>query len=245
MHSRTGWDEPLPVHVCHSGRVSTYFICFLLCTSIRHGHETGTGSIFPFASSPSYKIHALLLQQKYVVIGGNGFLGKRIVETLLSKGEENITILDITEASYDPRCKFVKGWVSHYCCPPSRPPLPSYTLKKVRWSLQSNICRGYLQQGGSTQGAGWCHHRISYSLTSLWGILQDRFSSSSSLPTSNIPLSQAPYELHYKVNVQGTQNVVEACITQNVKQLIYTSSANVVFGGKDIIGGGTLHLYIF
>jgi len=51
----------------------------------------------------------LLLQKKYVVIGGNGFLGKKIVETLLSKGEENITILDITEASYDPRCKFVKG----------------------------------------------------------------------------------------------------------------------------------------
>lgn len=44
--------------------------------------------------------------------------------------------------------------------------------------------------------------------------------------------------MHYKVNVTGTQNVVDACVAKKVKQLIYTSSANVVFGGFDIKGGG-------
>ncbi|XP_022132013.1 3beta-hydroxysteroid-dehydrogenase/decarboxylase [Momordica charantia] len=39
------------------------------------------------------------------------------------------------------------------------------------------------------------------------------------------------YKLHYSVNVEGARNVIDACIKQNVKRLIYTSSASVVFDG--------------
>ncbi|XP_050219184.1 3beta-hydroxysteroid-dehydrogenase/decarboxylase [Mercurialis annua] len=39
------------------------------------------------------------------------------------------------------------------------------------------------------------------------------------------------YQLHYAVNVQGTKNVIDACVELNVKRLIYTSSASVVFDG--------------
>ncbi|XP_066387831.1 3beta-hydroxysteroid-dehydrogenase/decarboxylase-like isoform X1 [Miscanthus floridulus] len=39
------------------------------------------------------------------------------------------------------------------------------------------------------------------------------------------------FELHYSVNVEGTKNVVEACIMCKVKRLIYTSSSGVVFDG--------------
>ncbi|KAM7465128.1 hypothetical protein LguiB_012690 [Lonicera macranthoides] len=39
------------------------------------------------------------------------------------------------------------------------------------------------------------------------------------------------YELHHSVNVQGTKNVIDACIELNVKRLIYTSSPSVVFDG--------------
>nr|XP_051188091.1 3beta-hydroxysteroid-dehydrogenase/decarboxylase-like isoform X2 [Lolium perenne] len=39
------------------------------------------------------------------------------------------------------------------------------------------------------------------------------------------------FPLHYKVNVEGTKNVVEACNTCKVKKLIYTSSSGVVFDG--------------
>ncbi|XP_066340309.1 3beta-hydroxysteroid-dehydrogenase/decarboxylase-like [Miscanthus floridulus] len=38
-------------------------------------------------------------------------------------------------------------------------------------------------------------------------------------------------ELHYKVNVEGTRNVIDACKICNVKRLIYTSSSVVVFDG--------------
>ncbi|XP_037437535.1 3beta-hydroxysteroid-dehydrogenase/decarboxylase-like isoform X2 [Triticum dicoccoides] len=39
------------------------------------------------------------------------------------------------------------------------------------------------------------------------------------------------FQLHYKVNVQGTKNVIEACKECKVKKLIYTSSSGVVFDG--------------
>uniref|UniRef100_A0A803MS50 Reticulon-like protein n=1 Tax=Chenopodium quinoa TaxID=63459 RepID=A0A803MS50_CHEQI len=39
------------------------------------------------------------------------------------------------------------------------------------------------------------------------------------------------YNLHYSVNVEGTRNVIEACVEMQVKRLIYTSSASVVFDG--------------
>ncbi|KAH6774268.1 3beta-hydroxysteroid-dehydrogenase/decarboxylase isoform 2 [Perilla frutescens var. hirtella] len=46
------------------------------------------------------------------------------------------------------------------------------------------------------------------------------------------------YQLQYSVNVQGTKNVIDACIEQKVKRLIYTSSPSVVFDGvHEILNG--------
>ncbi|XP_060924359.1 short-chain dehydrogenase/reductase family 42E member 1 [Limanda limanda] len=39
------------------------------------------------------------------------------------------------------------------------------------------------------------------------------------------------------VNVQGTENVLKACVQQRVSRLIYTSTYNVVFGGQVIENG--------
>ncbi|XP_068328783.1 3beta-hydroxysteroid-dehydrogenase/decarboxylase-like isoform X2 [Pyrus communis] len=39
------------------------------------------------------------------------------------------------------------------------------------------------------------------------------------------------YKLHHSVNVEGTQNVIDACTEFKVKRLIYTSSPSVVFDG--------------
>ncbi|MEE4177063.1 MAG: NAD-dependent epimerase/dehydratase family protein [Bacteroides sp.] len=45
------------------------------------------------------------------------------------------------------------------------------------------------------------------------------------------------YEEFFRVNVLGTQHVINACIKHKVRKLIYTSSASVVFDGSDIEGG--------
>ncbi|GLJ14648.1 hypothetical protein SUGI_0237000 [Cryptomeria japonica] len=46
------------------------------------------------------------------------------------------------------------------------------------------------------------------------------------------------FNLHYQVTVQGTRNVINACLACKVKKLIYTSSPSVVFDGiHEIING--------
>lgn len=52
------------------------------------------------------------------------------------------------------------------------------------------------------------------------------------IPTGNNAQSQ---NLMHKVNVEGTQNVIDACIQNGVEKLIYTSTASVVFDGSDIL----------
>ena len=44
------------------------------------------------------------------------------------------------------------------------------------------------------------------------------------------------YREYYKTNVTGTENIINACKINKIKYLIYTSSASVVFDGKDIEG---------
>ena len=40
----------------------------------------------------------------------------------------------------------------------------------------------------------------------------------------------------YEINYGGTQNLMSACCRYNVKAVIYTSTYNVVFGGKEVTG---------
>jgi nucleoside-diphosphate-sugar epimerase len=44
------------------------------------------------------------------------------------------------------------------------------------------------------------------------------------------------YDDYYRINVTGTQNIIDSCRKQNIARLIYTSTPSVVFNGKDIEG---------
>ncbi|CAA3006607.1 3beta-hydroxysteroid-dehydrogenase decarboxylase [Olea europaea subsp. europaea] len=46
------------------------------------------------------------------------------------------------------------------------------------------------------------------------------------------------HQLHHSVNVQGTKNILDACIELKVKRLVYTSSPSVVFDGVHGIFNG-------
>ncbi len=41
------------------------------------------------------------------------------------------------------------------------------------------------------------------------------------------------YDDYYRTNVIGTENIINACITNGIRRLIYTSSPSVVFDGAD------------
>jgi nucleoside-diphosphate-sugar epimerase len=45
------------------------------------------------------------------------------------------------------------------------------------------------------------------------------------------------YQDFYQANVVGTENVIAACRSNNIKRLVYTSSPSVVFDGSDVEGG--------
>ncbi|KZV28335.1 3beta-hydroxysteroid-dehydrogenase/decarboxylase isoform 2-like [Dorcoceras hygrometricum] len=46
------------------------------------------------------------------------------------------------------------------------------------------------------------------------------------------------HQLHHSVNVQGTKNVIDACVELKIKRLVYTSSPSVVFDGVNGIING-------
>lgn len=45
------------------------------------------------------------------------------------------------------------------------------------------------------------------------------------------------WDEYYRINVQGTENVVAACKQNKVSSLVYTSTPSVVFNGADIVNG--------
>lgn len=51
------------------------------------------------------------------------------------------------------------------------------------------------------------------------------------------------WEDYYRINVQGTENVITACKTNKVNSLVYTSTPSVVFNGADIVNGDELLPY--
>ena len=46
---------------------------------------------------------------------------------------------------------------------------------------------------------------------------------------TGISMVKSPF---YRTNVEGTRNVIEACLKNKVRKLVYTSSPSVVFDGK-------------
>ncbi len=45
------------------------------------------------------------------------------------------------------------------------------------------------------------------------------------------------YDEFHSTNVIGTENIIKACTVNQIKYLVYTSSASVVFDGKNIVNG--------
>ena len=46
-----------------------------------------------------------------------------------------------------------------------------------------------------------------------------------------------PWQDYYSINVQGTENVIHACLQNTIPSLVYTSTPSVVFNRKSIEGG--------
>lgn len=47
--------------------------------------------------------------QRFLIIGGGGFLGKNITEMLLERGEKSVSIFDLRVGDCDPRVNSIIG----------------------------------------------------------------------------------------------------------------------------------------
>ncbi len=52
-----------------------------------------------------------------------------------------------------------------------------------------------------------------------------------------------PWEKYHSINTIGTRNVIQACLSNHVQKLIYTSSPSVVFNGQDQAGISEIEPY--
>ncbi|KAG0067446.1 erg26, C-3 sterol dehydrogenase [Linnemannia elongata] len=120
---------------------------------------------------------------KCLVTGGNGFLGRWIVQELIKRTDYHITILDIfipTNAAPTDRITYVAGDITDALA--------------VRNALK---------------GHHICMHVAS-------------------------PPHHFPAEKFKKINIEGTQNVIDGCLQEGVGRLIYTSSASVLQDGSPL-----------
>jgi 2-alkyl-3-oxoalkanoate reductase len=58
-----------------------------------------------------------------------------------------------------------------------------------------------------------------------------------------IPGIWGPWKLFYETNTQGTLNILDACRTERVARLVYTSSPSVIYDGADHLGIDESHPY--
>lgn len=50
-------------------------------------------------------------------------------------------------------------------------------------------------------------------------------------------------ESYFSINVQGTENVIDACLENGIRTLVHTSTPSVVFDGNDLQGGDEILPY--
>ncbi|GAA5905770.1 hypothetical protein JCM8208_000891 [Rhodotorula glutinis] len=131
--------------------------------------------------------------ETYLVIGGEGFVGHRMVEMLLERyPHASVHSLDLVQRHF---------------------PDPSTTTAAARpkWSF---------------------HSADLTSLDSLSTALR-QVGATTVFHTAS-PWTGSGPDVCEKVNVQGTQTVVDACVQEGVRKLVFTSSAGTVYDGNDL-----------
>ncbi|GAA5999465.1 sterol-4-alpha-carboxylate 3-dehydrogenase (decarboxylating) [Rhodotorula paludigena] len=131
------------------------------------------------------------MSESYLVIGGEGFVGHRMVEMLLERyPSSSVASLDLVQRHFPDQLSGDKRKWTFYSADLTS--LDSLATA-IRWA-----------------GATTVFHTAS-------------------------PWTGSGKDVCEKVNVQGTQTVVDACVQEGVKKLVFTSSAGTVYEGTDLI----------
>ncbi|KAM0915474.1 hypothetical protein ACQ4PT_010868 [Festuca glaucescens] len=146
------------------------------------------------------------------VTGGRGFMARHMVLALLRSGRWRVRIMDLhADAALTPD---------------EDDGLLGAALRDGRAVyISANVCKlAQLTKGILILSSMHSMKKLVLCTAALEGV-DTVFHTAAADPNSN------NFPLHYKVNVEGTKNIIQACHTCSVKTLIYTSSSGVVFDG--------------
>ncbi|CAH1801617.1 unnamed protein product [Owenia fusiformis] len=147
-----------------------------------------------------------------VVTGGNGFLGQHIIQALMKHCAEIREIKVFDKMIYKDKLEPFKQRMMNSCITKSHQCVSRGDPRIL--SVVGDIT-DYESVSEACRGADVVFHVLSLVDASL---IPDR-------------------DALERINVDGTLNVVNACLEHNVRQLIYTSTVDVVIGYEDIING--------
>ncbi|XP_061175735.1 short-chain dehydrogenase/reductase family 42E member 1-like [Saccostrea echinata] len=92
---------------------------------------------------------------------------------------------------------------------------PRWPLEENMSFIQCNIAQGH-EVEEALKGADCVYHMASYGMSGR---------------------EQLNTKVIEAVNVEGTENVIKACLKHKIRRLVYTSTYNVIFGGQEIRDG--------
>ncbi len=79
-------------------------------------------------------------------------------------------------------------------------------------------------------------HQIQGDLADPWAVGQALKGADTVFHVAAKPGIWGDFDDYFRVNVKGTENVIQACVANQVKRLVYTSSPSVVFDGNHMEG---------
>lgn len=125
-----------------------------------------------------------MTQRVSVVTGGNGFVGRHLVDALIARGDE-VRLVDLAEKPYRDDVTYLR-----------------FDITDADAMLEA------------VAGADSVFHNASV-----------------------VHTKQNKVDFVWKVNLEGTRNVLRACQDAGVPRFVYVSSGSVVYEGKDIENG--------
>ncbi|XP_042864501.1 short-chain dehydrogenase/reductase family 42E member 1-like [Penaeus japonicus] len=149
---------------------------------------------------------------KVVVTGGGGYVGYH-VGWVIARGGHEVTLLDI--AAPDPE------WATT-------------APEALRDALPDGFWPGEVKQGSL--------EHVECDVTDLTSLTRLMKGAAAVIHTASYGVSgkeqlSPHFDKQEKVNVEGTRAVLSAALATGVRALVYTSTYNVVFGGKEVRAG--------
>ncbi|KAL2895272.1 Short-chain dehydrogenase/reductase family 42E member 1 [Bienertia sinuspersici] len=163
-------------------------------------------------------------REDLLVTGGSGFVGASLCLELLRRGAREVRSLDLRAASSSSSSLLLSSFfclhhrmlscIFNFFCISANSPAVIAGITCILRSAGDITCQKDVMK--ALKGADCVFHVASYGMSGKEMLQFGRID---------------------EININGTCIILDACVDLGVKRLVYVSTYNVVFGGKEIING--------